>query len=550
MRGLSRLYRQALGLSGVLLLLGYTTCWSGNLTRPRYSFEHDNLFWFVMMADIHIGEDFDGGTQDTDNLTWITTVGYDAIQPEFIVACGDLCDGTNGEWVPSFQHLEEWLTYQEILFANAMDPNSYHDLPGNHDAYGDLGYYHYVNYSMSGPVHQTYHHDWELHKEYGTYHFAAINTAGNDGWAWPFDNSGLDDYDLSFLDQSLRGSEDQGLTFVFGHHPLVNIYYGKEPFIAMLNTYNVSFYGHGHTHDYGCSVPYETPWTLHVNTTSLGKSPADNYQIIAVDNDGIIASSQTVAEFPIVIITAPLATDICTVQELRYKVPKNSQANPIRALVFDENPEAVTSVKYYIDEGNYFDLTRVDDGPVWEGSFDATLYDLGEHTLTVRARGSETQSSTVTFQLEHTECSDGIDNDGDGYIDLDDHGCDDLFGDNERGYANAPGLKLSLNQTLFRAGDQFILTMQLLNPGEQLEADLYVVLDAATTYWSYPSWRAGIAGTPVSLESGYGWNEVLFDFPWPEGAGTLQSLRFWAALLDPETGQLIGAYDMVEFGSR
>ncbi|MBN2055800.1 metallophosphoesterase [bacterium] len=520
----------------------------GHPELARYSYDHDAILWFIQIADIHVGEDVYGGTQDTDNLDWMTSIAYNTIMPEFIIAAGDLCDGTNGALIPSVQHVEEWLTYREILANNQMDPTSYHDVPGNHDAYGDPGFHYFLTYGMSGAAFGTTQHSWTVEKPFGTYHFMMINTASSDGLPCPFDNSGLAPGELREIDAGLDHNRDANQHFIFGHHPKENLFTGRDAFFAMLNTYKVSLYGFGHTHVHSCETPLETPWTIHLNTASLGKSATDHYQLIAIDNDAVVVGSKDVGAFPVVLITAPVPYQGCTGEEFRYKVPLHNSDNPVRALVFDIDQESIESVKFTIDSSTFNTMERIGESSVWEGFFDGFHYDYGVHSLTVRVRGSSTVSETVPIKLEQTECSDGIDNDGDGLIDSADGGCDDAFDDSERGYDETPTVHLRLNGTRFTAGDRFRLRFDVSNPGGELAAVQYVLLEIDGAFWSYPAWTAGVDGIPLRIAAGQGWSEYILDFIWPEDTGTGERLRFWAALIEPGANELIGSFDMVEWG--
>jgi len=55
--------------------------------------------------------------------------------------------------------------------------------------------------------------------------------------------------------------------FFFGHHPVDNLTYGKDEFLALLKSSQAWVYFYGHTHQWGLA------WrdgTLHVNVDALG----------------------------------------------------------------------------------------------------------------------------------------------------------------------------------------------------------------------------------------------------------------------------------------
>ena len=128
-------------------------------------------------------------------------------------------------------------------------------------------------------------------------------------------------------------------------------------------------------------------------TDSLGQTfDTPGYRIFAVDNDGFSTKFQPLNTWPAVIITNPIDRGL-TIQA--FDIPNNSQAVPIRALVFDQNP--VTSVEYRIDGGNWVSMNSVSGTPnLWNSSFDASSLTDTEHTITVRALSS---SGTTTDSL-------------------------------------------------------------------------------------------------------------------------------------------------------
>lgn len=230
------------------------------------------IFSFIVISDVHMGENFDGGTQDSDYLYWILNDAYNAIRPAFIVVTGDITDSTNGGLMAiGGPYQEEWDEYRSIVDASSVSYNNYHDIPGNHDHYSDRDFSYYLKNSIQGSVTGSTQHSWFLEAEGKRYQFIGVCTAGNDGRPWPIDNAGLDQNELGWINSAIDESAD--MIFFFGHHPLEDLEYGGEEFKSILLQYP-SVYIYGHTHDYGISY-YED--SMLVNVDSLGKSSENHY---------------------------------------------------------------------------------------------------------------------------------------------------------------------------------------------------------------------------------------------------------------------------------
>ncbi len=107
---------------------------------------------------------------------------------------------------------------------------------------------------------------------------------------------------------------------------------------------------------------------------------------------------------------------------------------------------------------------------------------------------------------------------------------------------------LTLSQTMFHGGDQFLLMRKVINPGPELTLDEWIILDVYSNYWFYPTWtqepQCVLTTCPAYDEA----EMNVFDFEWPTVEGSANDLKFWAAMLDPSTSTLVGNYDMVSFG--
>jgi hypothetical protein len=411
------------------------------------------------MSDIHIGAKDSIGSE---KLEWMITEAKDVINPSFILAAGDLTDSTN--WselgVPDGPYKEEWEEYRNILVSNGIDENFYYDLPGNHDHFNDKRFKYYLSNSIQGfATHQTQ-FSWTRTFNFGTYHFLGINTCGNDGAKFSVlppnygDNAGLDNDELLFIEQELIDHSSDDLTLVFGHHPIVKrpidwtdptletveermetaLSYGADEFVTLMDNYNSLIYGYGHSHVYREEffIKKMADGIVYLNVASLAKSDKNNYNIIAIDCNGISTVSQTIRTWPVVIITAPLDKNLGMKNNPYTSDVADDSGNstPIRALVFDKEP--ITRVEYRlykiqepvgdIVEGGIRLVGReldaawqpmtqvVTDHPnfpyLWEADCAYPLED-GDYSVEVRAIGSTIQYDNIPTAFPAAPIEDG-----------------------------------------------------------------------------------------------------------------------------------------------
>jgi hypothetical protein len=371
----------------------------------------DRLFWFMILSDTHIGAD----STCSQNLTWAVTQARQVIAPQFIVNTGDLTDSTNGGIIPNGPYQAEWDTYRQILEGAGIDSSFYYDLPGNHDAYNDATFAYYRANSIQGRATGRTQPSWVRQFPYGRYHFLGVCTPGNDGAPfsiWASDNygdhAGLDATELAFVQSDLASNTDAQLTLIFGHHPFEAHYYsstdtgltyGLSAFLSLIDTYLVSLYGFGHTHNYRENFYYKnlTKGVYYMNVSSLGKSARDQYAVMAADGNGLSMVPAQKGTWPVVLITAP--ADRCLgdcANPYTYEIPKKAN-NPIRALVFDPNP--VLQVQFSIDGSPVWqDMQRIEGTPIWEGHWNAVTAP-GTHTVAVRAQGSTLVTDSITTSI-------------------------------------------------------------------------------------------------------------------------------------------------------
>lgn len=110
------------------------------------------------------------------------------------------------------------------------------------------------------------------------------------------------------------------------------------------------------------------------------------------------------------------------------------------------------------------------------------------------------------------------------------------------------GIELILSQPHFTAFTLFKLETVITNPGDQFTADEYILLDVAGYYWFWPSWNQTGDFETRTVDAGAIENDVILEFWWPVVDGSSENLRFWAALVDPDSMTIIGNFDYVDFG--
>ncbi len=390
-------------------------------SEPRYTDDADAVFWFMVISDVHCGALEFGRNVPVENLGWALGEANRAIDPEFIVNCGDLTDSTNGGILPAqgpFQ--EEWDMYSGVLSEYGMRHDFYYDLPGNHDAYNDFGLTYYLANSMQGQATGKLQYAWEQTYDFGRYSFFAVNTADRTGGSWGSNRPGLRPSELQDFEALLYTHRLGNLRIVFGHHPISFFKDGAAEFTDLLHTYNVNAYIYGHTH---LNFVSWMDGILSFNISSLSQDLDRRYAVFAIDNDAISYGTKGVWELGLLIVTAPWNVDLAGGNPHAYLVSRNSPSNPVRALFFDSNPPR--SVQYSLNHGLWQPMEEVREH-LYQGWFDARQLDSGRQRLQVKAITSESEVIKVEtwFETGICQCDDGIDNNQDGFTDYpDDPNC-------------------------------------------------------------------------------------------------------------------------------
>ncbi len=109
---------------------------------------------------------------------------------------------------------------------------------------------------------------------------------------------------------------------------------------------------------------------------------------------------------------------------------------------------------------------------------------------------------------------------------------------------------LQLNRDFFHANDAFKLDLIISTDCETVSVDQFILLDVQGNYWFWPDWTPEFAFETLERSAGNSQMSIL-DFIWPEGAGAMEHLIFWAASFDPghdDIQHLIGDVSSVQFG--
>ncbi|MBN1296961.1 S8 family serine peptidase [bacterium] len=98
-------------------------------------------------------------------------------------------------------------------------------------------------------------------------------------------------------------------------------------------------------------------------------------------------------------------------------------------------------------------------------------------------------------------------------------------------------------------GDPFDLHGYIFNPGSDVQAQRWMLMQIFDMFWVWPTWQnltEGYAFENVTIPQGHSYQEFLV-FEWPHVDSEFDNIFFWFAHLTP-TGQLLGTFDFCEAG--
>ncbi|MFA6033256.1 MAG: metallophosphoesterase [Myxococcota bacterium] len=376
------------------------------MAEARYLLDGSNTAWFIQISDTHVDSNFK--KYYLGSIEWALGEAFDVIQPAFIVNTGDLTDSTiaTAPFYGSGPLQAEWNLYKALMAKHGMTASVYHDVPGNHDAYGDLGLKFYIKNSVQGVATGSTQQAWKIDLPGGPLMFFSAATTANDGKQFPSDNGEMTTAELAELQGFFDDSPDAAFRMCFAHSDYEDNLKNSAPFIKLLDDYGVSYYAHGHEHSAGVRL---ASGTVRVRIDSIGQAAGANFALWTVDNEGVtVRVYDAGVKWPLVQITAPSDLYVAVGADSLLNphvpaVPGRCDKAPVRALVFDDTP--VSQVSFSVDGGDKVAMVREGGGGFqWRGLFDATKLGSGEHSITVEAAGSATASDTSRFIVEDIAC--------------------------------------------------------------------------------------------------------------------------------------------------
>jgi len=392
-------YRMGIMTAAIILAAGMSlrSARAADPSDATYAWDTDQIFWIMHISDMHIGtEMFD----EVPPFQWAMNEAIQVVNPVIVVNSGDLVDASPNGVVTSGQDDSEWQLYRSVVDESGVSADFYIDMPGNHDAYGDEGLTHYLQYSLNGSTYHKLARSVDLNLPFGEYFVYTTCTADETGSRF-IEHPKISQDELDDMSAELTAHDSARLIFVFGHHPLQDPTNGDQA--ADMIKQHHGYYYHGHIHAYG-SYLHDGIVTAQVN--SMGKKTTQNLAVIAVDHD-FVAYGSTDSEdpWPFILITAPARSklDSDEANPYAYTVCNTATSVPVRALVFDLNTVSAVTVT----AGNTNEASMTPDPHIhslWTGTFDPSSLPEGEATLTVTAYGSKERSSQITFKVANVNC--------------------------------------------------------------------------------------------------------------------------------------------------
>ena len=80
---------------------------------------------------------------------------------------------------------------------------------------------------------------------------------------------------------------------------------------------------------------------------------------------------------------------------------------------------------------------------------------------------------------------------------------------------------------------------------------VFVLLEVYGEFWCAPSWvhvDEDVDWYTEDIPTGFKTMEIIPEFSWPEVDGDASGLKFWGALVNKEFTDILGEYDIWEFG--
>lgn len=331
-----------------------------------------SLLWFLHVTDIHFGTDAMNPT--VTNYADFLNKSYAWIKPFTIALTGDLISGQYSQELETANAkiTGELANYYRVANASpyATDPNPYRyiEVAGNHDRYTDWGAAIFLNYTLSGQRLGTVQKFLHVNLSRGEILMNFLDGGGPmEAPPIPYCSEGnLDRDDMEEYVTALASypTADTILTF---HHQHPGESFGWTPTVPFRTVTQLNrefgvdavFYGHTHMDFYetwGDTVlimgdrfrdAYGTPDTPEFNQFQ--------YKIVTWDSQGLNFKSAHLTQFPQVVITNPSNALFLDKKDAIHDTRGDGH---VRALVFADPSDPITSVQYSLDGGDWFAMEQ------------------------------------------------------------------------------------------------------------------------------------------------------------------------------------------------
>jgi hypothetical protein len=380
---------------------------AGGPASAYYADDADGVFWFMHISDIHVGGHDSIGewsAYDPDNVIWALHDAVEVIQPIFVVATGDLVNGSRNNIPTAGQDQGEWDDYKAIYTAAvaAHPAIPYYDIIGNHDAYAPRvpdecpSLHWYLDNSYRGQLEGASHFSWTHSTPLGTYAFYGYNSTGDCVNAFTGGDGVVLDAEYEAIKAALEANTSAQLQFVFAHQGPAQPQDSGRVVDELVK--HGAFFVHGHVHEYKEYLAGNNLGQIVVNeVNTIGKGDNDNIGVGVVDHNAFTYRATSTADpWPFVVITAPVSTTLRNSSSLNpwaYDVCKD-RMNPVRALVFASEPP--TSVKVQVAANVPVDMTQ-ESTNLWTAMIDTQGLSEGQQAINVTVVASgKTRTETVS----------------------------------------------------------------------------------------------------------------------------------------------------------
>ncbi len=285
-------------------------------TRPKLDaktpsttpFQHDNIFWFIHISDIHLSDSFPSIYTRFDKFL---NTSVPTINPSFVVCSGDITHGRVDESFPQHtgQQEKEWKFYSNALQKyNFNDPKFWIDTRGNHDDFGvpfprsDRNLY--AEYSPRAQTESLFETVYtHVHKtKFSSYSFIIHDQNTEPGFESPFNTYAVPNFadqskDLQNALNTARSTSE--ITVMVGHYPTCQMQ-SRNEFISLISgTAAVYLTGHYHLRD----MYQRIDQFLELEVADFKEKSV--YRVLAIDNDMISFVDTELDQWPVILITNP-----------------------------------------------------------------------------------------------------------------------------------------------------------------------------------------------------------------------------------------------------